>query len=184
MSYNVPKILAYAPHGAKGISWPGPVEWRSSARMPSRRELLLVEWDYCYFGYDSEILDRRLFQLAAEYAAREKPDLLLFSSSTRQMPSGKYDRPEECFHILCEAAVDGGLYALGNKLFSRDLIEGIDACFDATFLTRVFCAIKNMVALAQPWIALHSVPTPDDKDFFAFVEHFSGTRKKKGTAWN
>lgn len=179
MLINAPKILAIGPAGAGRIVWPGPVEWRAAPDMPSRQSLLAAPWDYCYFGFDSDILDCRLFQLAAEYAARLGPDMLLFSSATEQIPSGKYDRPEECFHILCTSAVGGGLFAMGNKIFSRKLVEETDAPLGTVFLAQAFRRIRSVAALAQPWVAMRAAHPPSDEEFFSFVEHFAGANGRE-----
>lgn len=180
MASESPKILAYGPAGAGDGFWPGPIAWRSRPEPPDRAEILAHAWDYCYLGYDCDILDCRLFGLAAEYAAHLQPDLVLFSSPAWRAPSGKYERAEERFHILCDMAIGGGLYALGNKLFSRRLVAGVTAPLGAGFLSEAFRVAESLVVLAQPWVAVRSVANPSDAEFSAFVEHFAG---EGGAAW-
>lgn len=183
MRYDPPKIMAYGPPVAEDAIWPGPVAWRHAAKPPARAELLADEWDYCYLGYDCDILDRRLFLLAADYAAYGTPDVLLCSSPAWQAPAGKYEDSAERYQILCEMAVGGGLYAMGNKFFSRRLVAEIDVPWGAGFLNRVFCRIASLTVLARPWVAVCATESPGDADFFMFVDHYVDANGGGEAAW-
>jgi|GEM_PF-4348815 len=171
MTTKRPKILAVVPNGNACES--RHAQWLEADSLPGRERLLAAEWDYIYLGFDSEILDERIFTLAAEYAAYDEPDMFLFSSTARRMPAGGYERPADRFHLLCEAAKDGGLYALGNKLFSRRLFSSIDKPWVTPFLTEAFCRADAIRTLSQPWIAVRNASTPTDAEFSAFIEHYA-----------
>lgn len=172
MSSDRPRILVLA-HPLSGSSeFPEMVVTWKTERLPASENLIPKEWDYLHYAIDAQILDQRVYSIAAEYIKAESPDMLILSSPARRFLTGVYGQSERIFEILCHQARKQALYAFGNKLFSRSLWSKMSGNTPAELLSSAFFQLRKIVVLSHPWMEFTPADNPDDAAFFRLVGHY------------
>lgn len=177
MPSEPPRILVLKHPQARWPDAPAMADVWETEHFPAPGELAGREWEYLHPGLDAMVLEGRVYAIAAEYARREKPDLLVMSSPGRRFLAGSHDSRERIFEILCHLAQKNALYAYGNKLFSRSLWDGLPEGPASTRLTHAFRRVRKLTVISHPWVEFSPIDGPSDDEFLQLVECYAGEEK-------